>query len=123
MIKVANAPCSWGVLEFDLDGKAPDYIQVLDEIKETGYVGTELGDWDFMPTDPKKLAKELADRKLEMVGAFVPVLLKDKSRHKKGAEVAVKTAALMKDAGYKDAFIVCVLFWIVICICKIFNGI
>lgn len=39
MIKIANAPCSWGVLEFDLDGKAPDYIQVLNEIKETGYVG------------------------------------------------------------------------------------
>lgn len=106
MIKVANAPCSWGVLEFELDGKAPDYVQVLDEIKETGYVGTELGDWDFMPTDPAKLAKELADRKLEMVGAFVPVLLKDKSRHEKGAEVAVKTAVLMKDAGYKNAFIV-----------------
>ena len=45
MIKVANAPCSWGALEFDLEGTAPDYVQVLNEIAETGYAGTELGDW------------------------------------------------------------------------------
>jgi inosose dehydratase len=106
MIKIANAPCSWGVLEFELDGKVPDYVQVLNEIKETGYVGTELGDWDFMPTDPAKLSAELSKRKLNMVGAFVPVLLKDKNSHDKGIEVAVKTAKLMKAAGYDDAFIV-----------------
>jgi inosose dehydratase len=65
MIKIANAPCSWGVLEFDLEGKAPDYNQVLDEIKETGYKGTELGDWGFMPTNPVQLKKELQQRHLE----------------------------------------------------------
>ena len=59
MIEIANAPCSWGVLEFDLAGSSPDYAQVLDEMRETGYVGTELGDWGFMPTDPTRLAREL----------------------------------------------------------------
>ena len=54
MIRVANAPCSWGALEFDLEGEAPGYVQVLDEIAETGYAGTELGDWGFMPTDPRE---------------------------------------------------------------------
>ncbi len=106
MIKIANAPCSWGVLEFELEGKSPDYIQVLDEIKETGYVGTELGDWGFMPTDPQKLRTELDKRKLKLLGAFVPVLLKEKSRHDGGITTAVKTAALMRDAGFPDAFIV-----------------
>jgi inosose dehydratase len=106
MIKIANAPCSWGVLEFELEGKAPDYIQVLDEIKETGYEGTELGDWGFMPTDPKKLREELQKRDLTMLGAFVPVLLKDKDKHAKGIDVAVKTSRLISGAGYKDAFIV-----------------
>jgi inosose dehydratase len=52
MLKIANAPCSWGVLEFDLEGKAAGYVQVLNEMVETGYQGTELGDWGFMPTDP-----------------------------------------------------------------------
>jgi inosose dehydratase len=54
MIKVANAPCSWGVLEFELEGEAAGYVQVLDEMVETGYAGTELGDWGFMPTDPEQ---------------------------------------------------------------------
>ncbi len=106
MIKIANAPCSWGVLEFELEGKAPDYIQVLNEIKETGYEGTELGDWGFMPTEPAKLKTELDHRDLKLLGAFVPVLLKDRTVHKKGIEVAVKTAKLMRDAGYNEAFIV-----------------
>lgn len=106
MIKIANAPCSWGVLEFDLSGKAAGYEQVLNEIHETGYEGTELGDWGFMPSTPSELKKELDKRSLSMVGAFVPVFLKERSKHKAGADLAVKTAALMADAGYPDAFIV-----------------
>ena len=43
MIKIANAPCSWGVLEFDLEGEVAGYAQVLDEMRATGYDGTELG--------------------------------------------------------------------------------
>jgi inosose dehydratase len=106
MIKIANAPCSWGVLEFDLDGKAAGFEQVLNEIWESGYQGTELGDWGFMPTVSSELRKELDKRSLSMVGAFVPVFLKDRSKHVAGAEVAVRTAKLMADAGYPDAFIV-----------------
>lgn len=106
MIKIANAPCSWGVLEFDLDGKAAGFEQVLDEISETGYQGSELGDWGFMPSVPDELRRELDQRNLSMVGAFVPVFLKDPSKHVAGAEAAVKTAKLMADAGFPDAFIV-----------------
>jgi inosose dehydratase len=106
MIKIANAPCSWGVLEFDLDGKAAGFEQVLDEISETGYEGSELGDWGFMPPVPDGLRCELDHRNLSMVGAFVPVFLKDPSKHVAGAEAAVRTAKLMADAGYTDAFIV-----------------
>lgn len=106
MIRIANAPCSWGVLEFDLEGQAAGYEQVLDEIKLTGYQGTELGDWGFMPTNPSELKQELQKRELNLLGAFVPVFLKDKSQHSKGIEQALRTAQLMKDAGYKEAFIV-----------------
>ena len=106
MIKIANAPCSWGVLEFDLDGKAAGFEQVLDEISETGYEGSELGDWGFMPSVPAGLKAELDQRNLTMVGAFVPVFLKDRTKHEAGAVVAVRTAKLMADAGYPGAFIV-----------------
>ena len=106
MIKIANAPCSWGVLEFDLEGKAAGFEQVLNEIRETGYQGTELGDWGFMPVVPSELRKELDKRSLSMVGAFVPVFLKERGKHAAGAEAAVRTARLMADAGFPDAFIV-----------------
>jgi len=95
MIKVANAPCSWGALEFELEGKAPDYVQVLNEIVETGYEGTELGDWGFMPTDPQKLSEEIHGRNLKLLGAFVPVALKKPECHQPGIDVAVRTARLM----------------------------
>lgn len=106
MIQIANAPCSWGVLEFELEGQAAGFEQVLDEIRETGYAGTELGDWGFMPTVPAQLRAELDKRSLQLLGAFVPVFLKDASKHQAGAELAVRTAQLMRDAGFQDAFIV-----------------
>ena len=108
MIKIGNAPCSWGALEFDLEEQSEDigFEQVLDEIKSTGYIGTELGDWGFMPTSPDDLRKELNKRDLELLGAFVPVDLKDKERHQSGVDDALKVAHLMYEAGFKDALIV-----------------
>ncbi|MDF9828737.1 sugar phosphate isomerase/epimerase [Parabacteroides sp. PF5-6] len=106
MIKIANAPCSWGVLEFELEGEAAGYEQVLDEMKACGYAGTELGDWGFMPTDPKALRAEMDKRDFHLLGAFVPVLMKDRTKHDAGVEQAVKTARLMADAGFPEAFIV-----------------
>lgn len=105
-MKIANAPCSWGALEFDLEGKAVGYSQVLDEIAETGYIGTELGDWGFMPTDPASLHSEISKRQLSLLGAFVPVALSNAAAHESGVEKALKVAGLMNEAGYKDAFIV-----------------
>lgn len=99
MIKIANAPCSWGVLEFELEGEAAGFSQVLDEMQQTGYQGTELGDWGFMPTVPAALKFELAARSLEMLAAFVPVDLSDPGAHAAGEDVAVRTASLLAAAG------------------------
>ena len=105
MIKIANAPCSWGVLEFDLEGEPVGYAQVLDEMKATGYHGTELGDWGFMPTEANLLKEELQVRNLEMLGAFVPVDFSNPDAHAVGAEAAVRTAKLLAAVG-KAPFIV-----------------
>lgn len=106
MMRIANAPCSWGALEFDLDTPAPDYALVLDEIATTGYTGTELGDWGFMPTDPMQLRAELAARKLVLLGAFVPVALANPNAHAAGADIAVRTARLLADVGGESAVLV-----------------
>ncbi len=106
MIQIANAPCSWGALEFELEGKSLGYDQVLTEMLETGYAGTELGDWGFMPSEPKALQEVLSLKKLELLGAFVPVTLANEKAHAAGIDLALKTAGLMYDAGYKNGFIV-----------------
>ncbi len=106
MIKIANAPCSWGALEFELEGKSLGYEQVLSEMLEAGYAGTELGDWGFMPANPIELKNVLDEKKLQLLGAFVPVALAKIEAHDSGVELALKTAGLMYEAGFKDAFVV-----------------
>lgn len=105
-LNVANAPCSWGALEFDLDGKAAGYEQVLNEMKETGYAGTELGDWGFMPTEPDALAKELSRRSLALLGAFVPVDFSHAESHDKGCAAALRVAKLLRAVGGEKAFVI-----------------
>jgi inosose dehydratase len=72
---------------------------VLDEMASTGYAGTELGDWGFLPTDPAALKQEVASRRLELLGAFVPVKLTDASAHSAGAETTVRVARLLSSAS------------------------
>lgn len=105
MLKVANAPCSWGVIE-NVEGERYDYTRVLNELAETGYVGTELGDWGFMPTDPAKLIPEIESRKLTMLASWVNVYLHDRSKHKQSADDCVRTGKLLAAVGGKDCFVV-----------------
>lgn len=106
MISIANAPCSWGVLEFGLDGKTDTYEKVLDEMRDTGYLGTELGDWGFMPSEPVQLKAELNQRTLNLVGAFVPVNFINPEDHSSGMNLALRTARLLKDTDPKHSRIV-----------------
>jgi len=99
-IPVGNAPCSWGSLEFEgLEGEPIHYPQMLDELVATGYTGTELGDWGYMPTDPASLAKELRARNVALTGAFVPVALAGPDAHAEGIERATRTARLIAEAA------------------------
>jgi inosose dehydratase len=68
MLQIANAPCSWGVIE-GVEGERGGYQRVLDEMHETGYAGTELGEWGFLPTEPAALREALAQRDLALVGS------------------------------------------------------
>lgn len=96
MLKVGNAPCSWGTLEFDsATTEQVPFDRMLDELRDSGYTGTELGDWGYMPTSPDALRSELNHRGLVMLGAFVPVALRDPAAHQPGVAVAVRTARLL----------------------------
>src|SRR5271166_2589488 len=99
-LRVGNAPCSWGTLEFEeTQGEQIEYGRMLDELAETGYTGTELGDWGYMPTDPCVLRAELGKRGLAMLGAFVQARLKDSGAHDACTRRAVETARLLADVA------------------------
>lgn len=95
MIRVANAPCSWGALEFDATEQPTPAAQVLDEMAAAGYAGTELGDWGFLPTVPAALAADVGRRNLALVAAFVPVALARADALDEGVARAVRAARLL----------------------------
>jgi inosose dehydratase len=105
MVRIANAPCSWGVIE-GIEGEAADYVRVIDDMAETGYAGTELGDWGFMPTDPDELRAELDARGLALMGSWVSVWLHDRSKHKASADDAVRTAKQLARVGGPESVVV-----------------
>jgi inosose dehydratase len=105
MVRIANAPCSWGVIE-GIEGDRAGYVRVIDEMQQTGYIGTELGDWGFMPTDPDVLRSELDARGLALVGSWVSVNLEDRARHQASADDAVRTARQLARVGGPEAVVV-----------------
>ncbi|MGB1251199.1 MAG: TIM barrel protein [Candidatus Promineifilaceae bacterium] len=105
MLKIGNAPCSWGVIE-NTEGERYDYVRVLNEMAEAGYAGTELGDKGFMPSDPVKLRAELDSRGLQLAAAWVSVRLYDADYHDRGIESAVETARILAEVGGPDNILV-----------------
>ncbi len=98
-IRVANAPVSWGIYEFeDVEPKFP-FTRVLDEIAESGYRGTELGPYGYFPTDPAAQRRELEKRHLRMVSAFVPVELVSKSAHEATTKEVIRVGTLLAALG------------------------
>lgn len=105
MVRIANAPCSWGVIE-GIEGDREGWVRVVDEMQETGYIGTELGDWGFMPTDPDVLRAQLDQRGLALIGSWVSVWLHDRGRHASSADDAVRTAKQLARVGGPEAVVV-----------------
>jgi inosose dehydratase len=70
MIRIGNAPCSWGV-EFANDPRNPDWRRVLSDCAAAGYKGIELGPVGFMPEDPGILGSALAENDLTLIGGVV----------------------------------------------------
>ncbi len=98
-ISVGNAPCSWGTLEFKGYNNNPiDYVQMLDELVETGFTATELGDWGFMPTEPALLKEEIEKRKLRMLGAFVQAPFRLEKAFEESSERVMRVARLLYSA-------------------------
>ncbi len=104
-INIANAPCSWGIIE---DHRWPNTTptQFLSQVAEAGYDGTELGPYGFLPTDAVEL-KELIDRHdLKINASWVPVSFHLDYRLDEDRERTLRHAELMAQVGISDAVLV-----------------
>jgi len=98
MIRVGNAPCSWGV-EFADDPRNPSWKQVLRENAEAGYKGIELGPVGFMPEDASELAEGLAEHDLTLIGGVVFRPFHDPAAWDDTMDGAVRTCRALKAHG------------------------
>ena len=79
MIRVANAPVSYGAFELTVGilPNVPGPDQVLGAIAEAGYEGTELGPRGYLGRDRAELGSRLARHGLALAGAFVELRFGD----------------------------------------------
>src|SRR5215831_758236 len=91
----ACAPDSWGVLDYPGPSWNQSYEEMLDEMVEAGYTGTELGPYGFFPTDPDVLKPQLEKRQLKLLGSFVPVKMTDPAAGKACIERIRKVGDLL----------------------------
>jgi len=99
-IMLGNAPCSWGILEYD-DCQMVPYNIMLDELTSIGYIGTELGDLGYMPMNYTKLINEIKKRGLQVIGAFVSYDLSNPKSYTEGRYYATRIASLLSLFKYQ----------------------
>jgi inosose dehydratase len=77
--KLAGAPISWGVCEVPGWGRMLPAERVLAEMASLGLSATEMGPVGYLPPDPEQVRALLARHGLGLVGAFVPMVLHERS--------------------------------------------
>jgi inosose dehydratase len=73
-LRVASAPCTWGVWERTVD--RDDLVaprRMLETVRELGYTGIELGPPGYFGSDAATVSALLGEYDLALVGAFAPV--------------------------------------------------
>lgn len=95
-IKVGIAPDSWGVW-FPMHEKQTPWNRCMDEMKEAGYDGVELGPWGYFPNTNPTLKKELEARELSLVAGTVGGDFLDNTSIDEMCETIDEIAALLKN--------------------------
>ncbi|MCH0565963.1 MULTISPECIES: sugar phosphate isomerase/epimerase [unclassified Streptomyces] len=109
-IRVGSAPDSWGVW-FPDDPRQVPWDRFLDEVAEAGYEWIELGPHGYLPTDPARLADEVARRGLKVsAGTVFTGLHRGPSVWESTWEHVRRVAALTRAMGARH-LVVIPSFW------------
>src|SRR5688572_33406930 len=96
-MKVGTAPVNWGDDPMYTWVSLPPYQEMLDQMVEAGYEGTEYT--PMLPRDPVVLRRELEQRGLQLVSNFAEVELRDRSTHAAALARMGERAKLLGEAG------------------------
>lgn len=105
MIRIGNAPCSWGI-EFADDPRNPPWRKVLSDCAAAGYRGIELGPVGYMPEDPVVLAEGLAEFGLTLTGGVVFRPFHDPAQWDQVWDGAVRTCKALVAHGARHFVII-----------------
>jgi len=104
-IRIGNAPCSWGV-EFGDDPRNPAWARVLDQARDAGYEGMELGPLGFLPEDPGELGEAMLSRGLTLTAAVMFRPVHDPARHQEVLDVTHRTCRSLQALGAEQFVII-----------------
>ncbi|MEP6559772.1 MAG: TIM barrel protein [Nakamurella sp.] len=96
--RIAGAPATWGICEVPDWGFQLAAERVLSDMQHIGLTHTELGPDDFLPRDPDRLKKFLAEYQMQALGAFCPIPL-----HSDQAAVRQQGTAILRTFDAVDA--------------------
>jgi len=100
---IGNAPCSWGINY--PTGNAYTWQEYLDQVAASGYRGTELGPFGFLPKDKAVLGPELEKRGLTLIGATHVHTFGDRASAPVLMATLKELAPLLKDLGARHLVI------------------
>jgi inosose dehydratase len=99
-LRLASAPCTWGVWERTVgrDDLMPPG-RMLETVQSLGYTGIELGPPGYFGTDPAAVVAALAPYGLELVGAFAPIRIADEEGFQDDLAFLDQTIATLAAGG------------------------
>jgi len=105
VFKLGNAPTSWGV-EKEIVTTRPSWESFLDDVRDCGYLGTELGPLGFLPTDPGELSAALKERGLSLTAGYVMGPLHTEEGAAELLGEARETVPLIAEAGAEHLVVI-----------------
>jgi inosose dehydratase len=99
-VRLASAPCTWGVWErtVDRDDLIPPDL-MLSTVTELGYTGIELGPPGYLGDGPDAVLATLAPYGLQLVGAFAPIRIADDDGFREDLAFVDQTVAVLAATG------------------------
>ena len=99
-MRLASAPCTWGVWErtVDRDDLIPPN-RMLETVRSLGYRGIELGPPGYFGDSPGEVLGALEPYGLELVGAFAPLRIGDEDGFRDDLAFLDRTIDILAAAG------------------------